>query len=320
MVRVSASMIVRNEEARLGRAIQSLRSIPAITEVVVLDTGSSDRTVEIARKLGAIVHEEPWQHDFAWHRNRCMRLCSNDWVFILDGDEEVVDAGDLERLFESPSEDGVTVWVECLVDGVARERFKAVRAFNRAGARWRYPVHNQLVGVTKSASSAAVIHAHYDPAKHTQESKRRRVSVLLNYARMHHDDPEPVYFLAKDYRALKEPEKVLRWGRQFLEMAPSSPHTASVYCWLVEAEMATSGIASAQAVLERALREHPSFQDLCHWDLTFSALRWMRAVNAQRELTGYSTLAQRAATPVSSAMQAFELLGLPIRFRGPTTA
>ena len=92
MTPVSASMIVRDEEAGLERALGSLRAVEAIDEVVIVDTGSTDRTIEIARDLGAVVHQQPWQDDFAFHRNHCLELCSHDWVFVLDGDEVLVDA------------------------------------------------------------------------------------------------------------------------------------------------------------------------------------------------------------------------------------
>lgn len=82
---VSAYIITRDEELNIGRAIESVRWMD---EVVVLDSGSADGTVEIAERLGAKVLVEPFR-GFAAQKNRAMELCSGDWVFNLDADEEV---------------------------------------------------------------------------------------------------------------------------------------------------------------------------------------------------------------------------------------
>ena len=83
-VTVSAYIITRNEERNIARAIESVRWMD---EVVVLDSGSTDRTVEIAERLGAKVWVEPFR-GFVEQKNRAMELCGCDWLFNLDADEE----------------------------------------------------------------------------------------------------------------------------------------------------------------------------------------------------------------------------------------
>lgn len=87
MPRLSAALIVKNEERFLEGCLRSL--VGVIDEVVVVDTGSDDQSKEIARSLGAHVHEYPWTGDFAAARNESLRLCHSDWILYIDADERV---------------------------------------------------------------------------------------------------------------------------------------------------------------------------------------------------------------------------------------
>jgi hypothetical protein len=83
--RISACLIVQNEQERLAAALQS---VSFCDETIVVDGGSSDRTVEIARAAGAVVIENPWP-GFAAQRNLALDRATGDWVFEIDADERV---------------------------------------------------------------------------------------------------------------------------------------------------------------------------------------------------------------------------------------
>jgi glycosyltransferase involved in cell wall biosynthesis len=86
---LSVAMITMNESANLSRTLASLRQIPEIVpEVVVVDSGSTDATVEIARNFGALVFAEPWR-GYAAQKNSAIAHTSGDWVLSLDADEEL---------------------------------------------------------------------------------------------------------------------------------------------------------------------------------------------------------------------------------------
>ena len=91
-------MIVRDEEDFLAQAINSVKSI--VSEIIVVDTGSQDRTVEIARSLGAQVFHSPWTNDFSTPRNLSLEKANCDWILVLDADEAIAecDLPDLQRL------------------------------------------------------------------------------------------------------------------------------------------------------------------------------------------------------------------------------
>jgi tetratricopeptide (TPR) repeat protein len=87
MPALSLAMITRNEAAALGHCLESVRSL--VDEIVIVDTGSTDATVAIAESFGARIGHFPWRDDFAAARNESLRLCTGDWVLVLDADEAI---------------------------------------------------------------------------------------------------------------------------------------------------------------------------------------------------------------------------------------
>jgi glycosyltransferase involved in cell wall biosynthesis len=91
-MKISATIIAVNEELNIARAIESLR---CCDEVVVVDSGSTDRTIEIARNLGARVIESPW-HGYAKQKNVAAQNAENEWILSLDADEALSEALEAE--------------------------------------------------------------------------------------------------------------------------------------------------------------------------------------------------------------------------------
>ena len=83
-------MIVRDEERLLPQALASVKDY--VDEIIVCDTGSKDRTIEIARSYGATVIERVWRNDFSYARNESLSMATRRWVLFMDADEELVEA------------------------------------------------------------------------------------------------------------------------------------------------------------------------------------------------------------------------------------
>ena len=84
---VSACMIVKNEEELLPGCLESIRDW--VDEIIIVDTGSTDHTVEIAESYGARIFHQPWEGDFSKHRNFSIAQATSDWIFIIDADERI---------------------------------------------------------------------------------------------------------------------------------------------------------------------------------------------------------------------------------------
>lgn len=92
---MSLCMIVQNEEHYLARCVHSAGHLAA--EMIIADTGSTDRTQEIAAAFGAKLFDIPWEGDFAKARNAAFAAASRKWILVLDADE-AISTRDVERL------------------------------------------------------------------------------------------------------------------------------------------------------------------------------------------------------------------------------
>ena len=139
-MKISAAIITYNEERNISRALESLR---CCDEVVVVDSGSTDRTVELATKLGARVIDSNWR-GYAGQKNYASSQCEHDWVLSLDADEALSEAleGEIWQIKKNgPEFDAYTMprlaqylgrWI--LHSGWYPDR--KVRLFDRRQAKW----------------------------------------------------------------------------------------------------------------------------------------------------------------------------------------
>ncbi len=114
---ISLCMIVKNEERFLAECLRSVCEV--VDEINVVDTGSNDRTVEIAREFGANVTFREWRDDFGWARNESLALATRRWTLVLDADEELApeSLALLRALRETPADlTGVYVRIQNQVD------------------------------------------------------------------------------------------------------------------------------------------------------------------------------------------------------------
>ncbi|MBI1968611.1 polysaccharide deacetylase family protein [Candidatus Woesearchaeota archaeon] len=93
--KISLCMIAKNEEALLGHCLQSVRGL--VDEIIVVDTGSTDKTKEIASAFGAKIYDFVWCDDFAAARNAALQHAAGDWILVLDADE-ALDAESAEKI------------------------------------------------------------------------------------------------------------------------------------------------------------------------------------------------------------------------------
>lgn len=92
---IALAMIVKDEEALLADCLASVKDI--VNEICIVDTGSRDYTIEVARKFGAKIGVFLWSEDFSEMRNESLRMCTADWILVLDADERIAKE-DLPRL------------------------------------------------------------------------------------------------------------------------------------------------------------------------------------------------------------------------------
>jgi len=139
-MKLSATIITFNEERNIARVIESLR---CADEIIVLDSGSTDRTIEIAEKLGARVIEGDWP-GYARQKNLAAEKAENDWILSLDADEALSEALEAEiwHIKKSGAEfDAYTMprlanYLGKWIHHSGWHPDRKVRMYNRAKAQW----------------------------------------------------------------------------------------------------------------------------------------------------------------------------------------
>ena len=95
--KISQCMIVKNEEANIERALSWGKGV--VSEQIVVDTGSTDRTVEIAERMGAKIYHFEWIDDFAAAKNFAISKAKYEWIALLDADEYFLEEDAKKLLF-----------------------------------------------------------------------------------------------------------------------------------------------------------------------------------------------------------------------------
>lgn len=144
-VLLSACMIVKNEQDTLPACLAAVQDL--VDEVVVYDTGSTDKTLEIARAAGATVVDGHWDDDFARARNSALEHCRGEWILHVDADELVLaDRAGLRAEIAQTAADALEVEIDNLGDdGEVAVEHVAVRLFRRRRAHWQGRLHERVV-------------------------------------------------------------------------------------------------------------------------------------------------------------------------------
>lgn len=194
MIPLSAFIITRNEEARLPAVLGALRSW--VEDILVVDSGSTDRTVEIARAMGARVLHRNW-NGYGQQKHFAEQNCRFDWVLNIDADEVVTPelADEIRGLFADgrpPRPDAYRMRILTVYPGDDRPRplandYNVVRLYHRAAGSYReHALHDRVVlkdEITPRQLRAAVYHHSSTSFDHLIEKGNRFSSFSARNAR-----------------------------------------------------------------------------------------------------------------------------------------
>ena len=209
-VRISQCMIVKNEEANIERALTWGKGI--VSEQIVVDTGSTDRTMEIARQMGAIVYEFPWLDDFSAAKNFAISKARYEWVAFLDADEYLApgDGGKvrdyIETLQNTEAESLLTSCVNLDDEGNVMNVGTQTRIFKRH-LRYEGRIHehltstrNRLLQIADVTEDVTIYHTGYGAREESGKSGRNLKLILLELEERP-DSYEMWGYLGQEYMA-----------------------------------------------------------------------------------------------------------------------
>ena len=238
---ISLCMIVKNEERVLRECLESAR--PYFKQIIVIDTGSTDRTVEIAKEAGAEVHVYPWTDSFSDARNQSLKYATGRWIFWMDADDTLpTSSGEilLRAATEAPEDViGFVVPVQFVEEGPgAGTRVDHVKLFrNKPGLEFEGRIHEQIlpslraIGGQIARLDAVVMHSGYDTSTQGQANKRVRDYKLLKLdleERPNH--PFVLFNLGMTDHYTNEHETAVEWLQQSIAVAsPDESHVRKAY-------------------------------------------------------------------------------------------
>ncbi len=217
--KLTVCMIVKNEERFLEDCLKSVQ--PVASQIVVVDTGSTDRTVEIARNFGAEVHHFDWCDDFAAARNASLKYARGDWILWLDADERLEPQSiPLLKKLLRPEKKAVAYRVNIksvLPDGKSFKLSTGHRLFtNRKNVYFEGRVHEQVIfsvarqNGEERISDVLLFHLGYGLDQQAQQKKNERNRRLL--LKMVEENPDNGYAhftLGQNYNLTCEYQKAL---------------------------------------------------------------------------------------------------------------
>jgi len=268
-------MIVRDNEDTIEACLDSI--YPWVDEIIVVDTGSKDRTPEICRRFGARMFEFPWCDDFSAARNESLRHATGDWVFWMDSDDTIPQeqGQQLRALVYGDHEQdcmGYVMQVHCKSSEPGQltivDHVKVFR--NLPDLRFEHRIHEQILpSIRRAGGNVAftdifVIHSGSDPTPEIRKRKLERDFRILALDEADRPDHPFVLFnlgmTHEDAGQYGEAERCLR--RCIAVSGDGESHLAKTYSLLVNTLKSLERIGEAIEISDAALALYPGDKEL----------------------------------------------------------
>jgi glycosyltransferase involved in cell wall biosynthesis len=267
-------MIVKNEERNIGDCLKTVADL--VDEMIVVDTGSLDRTKEIASSMGAKVYDFPWCDSFAAARNEALKHATGDWIFWLDADDRITEENRqrAKALFGKLGDENVAYMIKCrcLADEATRTTSEVdhARLFrNHPQIKWRYRVHEQILpsvermGGGIRTTDVVVEHTGYQVRELEKKKLERNLRLLHQDDIENPDDPLTLFNIGWTYQCLGRAKEALPFLLRSLERCPPGfAVVRKVYAVLVQAYRVQGQIAEALDMCRQGLERYPDDAEL----------------------------------------------------------
>lgn len=271
---VSLCMIVKDEEEYLPKCLSSIKDI--VDEIIIVDTGSSDKTVEIAKNFGAKVYYFKWNNDFSEARNESLKYATKDWILILDADDEL----------NSESNETFKVLLNTELDEKAIYHFETLSYYgnsidndniainlnprlfkNNRGIHYKGEVHNQLISVEGDYNAVCneikIYHYGYIDKRISSKDKRNRNISILNEQIKKNPNDGFVYFnLGNEYGALDDMNKALEcYYKSYEKFTPNTGYSSLLILRIVIANLKLKNYNKALEFVDIGSLHYPKCTD-----------------------------------------------------------
>lgn len=279
--KISLCMITKNEEHNIGRCLRSIKGV--VDEIIVVDTGSSDKTCQIAQDFGAKVQSFIWNDNFSDARNASLDLATSDWILFLDADEELTKESReiLHRAVLQPGVEGYFIKIVNVAgdDNCPETNADAVfRLFrNKPDYRFRGAVHEQICNVIKEKNSKAqfpfiedliIYHYGYLSSQIEGKDKKRRNRVLIEKELITNPDDCLLrfHYAVELFRMGENLSAAQEFDRISMIVNPLEViYGPRLMRYIALAYYGTNELPAALAAIQRGLALFPDYADLYYY-------------------------------------------------------
>lgn len=260
---ISLCLIVRNEEKRLKHCLQSF--LPLTSEIIVVDTGSTDGTKQIAESCGAEVVDFEWIDDFSAARNVALERATCEWVMMVDADDAMRpdDAAALKKSLEELDDDVLGVMLPYGGAHGGRSLYRA-RIWRRdLNARYVLAVHEYLAPSQEQLKHFVRLDfpiIHTTPAQEFAKSMDRNIAIMKKALEEGSDEPRYLYYMGHDHQSQGDMEEAVKWYTKFVERDDVHTHEKNrAYLRMAQCLRALGDVPGAQNALHDAIDIEPHF-------------------------------------------------------------
>ncbi|MCT4605588.1 MAG: glycosyltransferase [Marinisporobacter sp.] len=273
---LSLCVITKNEEKNLPRCLESVKDI--VDEMIVIDTGSTDDTVKIAKSYGAKVDYYQWQDNFSDAKNYAFKKAKGDWILTMDGDEALC-SSDNDRvlsLLNNPEVDLYLFQTLSYLGNKAGEELASnlnVRLIrNHKGYKYQGAIHEQLCNQydenidqdrVKIEKIVVYHYGYLESVEREKNKSNRNMNILEKVLKKDPNNNFHLYNMGSEYLRLRKFEKALEYYKKaYEEFMPHCAHSPKLLVKMILALDLLNRYEEERNILEKGLKYYPKFTDL----------------------------------------------------------
>jgi len=272
--KISGCLIVKNEAEDLDRCVKSM--LPILDELIIVDTGSTDNTIEIAKRYTDKIFSYNWQNDFAAARNYAISKAKMPWIIFLDADEYFSERS-LKNIRKTINNENGKADA-FLINGYdiaapgeeIKDKFTVIRVFrNKPEIRYQGRIHEYLrkrgqLVIADCTDIIEIFHTGYAKVVFGKKNKNERnLRLLLEEVEERPDDGNMHFYLSLQYMFIGDFEKVMEHAQKALKLGITIlGREANTYLNFVKAGFELNhDLDELLDVSRQCVEKHPNFPD-----------------------------------------------------------
>lgn len=249
--KLSVCMIVKNEEQVLATCLDSVKGAD---EIIIVDTGSTDKTKEVAAKYTDKIYDWPWNDNFAEARNVAKSYATGDWILSIDADE-ILEEGGVEKLKWNFSTDRDCIEINLWCNG---DSLYVPRVFrNDPRVQWVGRIHETINTINKHKTEIKI---EFKRSPAHDSDPHRNMRMLLKASEDNPEDTRTLFYLGREYAYYSKWEDGIKTFKTYLEKAGWLAERADAYYWLAKCYWESGKGEEARQSILMALNINANFK------------------------------------------------------------